>query len=556
MVNNIFMIIIVNALIQLLNFFNNATYTRPIGDQLGVSIILFTISIYSFIYYYQFIRFFKHDRSSVRWTYITVIGGAVLVLISPFNKTPIFYSLISFALLLIYLKFSQVIRSLKTYDKDLFEEGYLDLVITKFRKTRQVVLTFFIILAIILGTMDVAESKIASNQGIAKILSNYFKFDNTKSEKIISELGRTSIDVETKGSLIEQVENLSKELESSYFNIRFTGLILAFLIIVTIIYGLLIRLKVRDLPSNSHIRDQLKNAFWLANDNDDKTGNKKGGRLDNKNLFFISIKIFCLWPTLISALIATHITWQLSFDIGESFLVFLSVFSVTAYGFSLNNIIDRFKDKFAKRKKYKLVNNPRALTIAKNQTFFFAFIAIVSGLYLPTQSLIVILSVLTILTIYSWVNNNYGLLANILTSLCVALLVWVYPVSNNLEVLPNIILLSAFLFLYVLSREIIMDDYDYDSDLKYGKNSLPLIIGRKTAIYFSTILLSLTLILFSFLIVYLKMNLSLLIPVVGASLLSLYGYISYLTNRNDRNFKAFFTLTSISYLAIFGVILI
>ena len=651
LVFGIFSGIILLALAQLLDLLKGESF-RPLGDQLGVTLVLFFISIYSFFYFYQYIRYFQQDYTSNKWTIITVAGGGVLVLASFFNF-PFFYSLISIALLLIYLKLNKIVKSVSNYDRQKFAYGYLELyglnldektkefineylnrsedtsiekikelavkylgketkindyaieiilnskfyidsIKLKFIKIKKLVFGLFIMVAIVLGVTDYAHSKVSSEQGVVKILSNYFKYEN-KNSKIVSEnINELSKKIDTRNSIINQIlpliddsslnatkikegliqikkqkseiqlkiinENSGKlynNLESSIYSLRVTGLVLAFLIIVMILYVIILKHKVKHLPSNLEIKEVLKRVFWKVrkDDNNSSYGGETNSDLDKKSLFFISQYIFRPWPCLVSALISTHFAWQFSSNLYEPLLIFISVFSVTAYGFTINNIVDRFKDKYAIRKKYKLVNNPLSLLIAKTQAILFLLIALISSFYLPQQSIIVIISVILLLSIYSWVNNNYGIAANLLTSIFVALLVWVYPIEDKTQ-LANIILLSIYLFFYIFSREIIMDDYDYNSDFKYGKDSLPIVLGRKKAILLSLSILILTILMSVFLILYLNLNLTLLTPILGASLISLTGYLKYYKDNSIDNFNLLFKLTSLSYLTVFGVFLI
>ncbi len=273
---------------------------------------------------------------------------------------------------------------------------------------------------------------------------------------------------------------------------------------------------------------------------------------EGKSLLFIALKILCWWPSFISALIATQVTYYFSHSWKDTLLVFMSVFSVTAYGFTINNIIDAEKDKFAPRKTYKLIFSKRAMQVAKIQAILFVCLAIGLGLFLPTQSLIILCATLVLLSVYSFINNKYGLIANVLTSLCVSALVWVYPISGDFSVFEMVIL-SLFMFLFILSREIYMDDYDFHSDKKYGKRSLPISIGRQQAKLLSLTIVTTTVIVLSFIVFNYSLNIKLLVPIIGAPLISYLGYIKYYVDNSDKNFKLFFNTTSFAYITFFGV---
>ena len=404
--------------------------------------------------------------------------------------------------------------------------------------------------------IDFFLSDLSSNQeGIVQLFTNYFDYNNPVLNDLLTEVNESNYSSSVKESMKSKIFKLNNELISLNFNSRMTALLLVGFIIITFLYILIVRSRVKGLPTNHQTREALKIAFWKEETDDNNTSMKNSNEkiklnFDNMSIFFISKKIFCLWPSLISGLISANITWQISTDIKDTFLVFLVVFCACAYGFSLNNIVDRYKDKYAKRKKFKLYNSPRALKIAKTQTLIFGLSSVIISLFLPLQTFYITLSVVGILSIYSWINNKYGILANLLTSLCVSLLVWVYP-SSSLENFSNIVALSIFLFFYIFSREIVMDEYDYESDFKYKKSSIPIYIGKYNSLLLSLTLMTLNAIM---LIVYIKftnLNQTLLFPVIGTSLLSSITLIKYIVKKDDLNFNRYFEVTSLSYLFIF-----
>ena len=269
----------------------------------------------------------------------------------------------------------------------------------------------------------------------------------------------------------------------------------------------------------------------------------------------VSIRLLCLFPSFVAGLIGALIYFKHSQNIVESSFCFLMVFLTTAYGFTLNNFIDRYKDLNAPRvrNKLNLVNNPYALRVANTNISIFFVLSIFISFFIDNQSILINSLALIILTLYSFINNKYGILANFLTALCPAMLIWIYPFSQ--EYLMTAILLFVFIFVYVFSREIIMDTNDRSADIEIGKTSFPILFGSKFSKFFAFTLLIITSSILSLIIILNSFDYSLLFPIIGTTLISAIGYVLYLRSSTEDNFKYFFNLTSFSYILIFVALL-
>jgi 4-hydroxybenzoate polyprenyltransferase len=269
-----------------------------------------------------------------------------------------------------------------------------------------------------------------------------------------------------------------------------------------------------------------------------------------KNYSYISIKLLCLFPSLIAGLIGGLIYFKHSQNILGSLICFGMVFFTTGFGFTINNLVDRYKDRYAPkvRSKLILVDNPRALKIAIFNSILFFLFSFLLSLNLNLQALIINTTALLILTLYSYINNKYGIVANFLTALCPALLVWIYPVQQDLMI--DSLLLFSYIFIYIFSREIIMDTNDRFADAKIGKSSFPILFGEKFSKIFAFALLIATSIILTFIITYNGFNSFLLFPIIGSTIVSAIGYLAYIKSSTEQNFKYFFNSTSFSYLLI------
>ncbi len=213
------------------------------------------------------------------------------------------------------------------------------------------------------------------------------------------------------------------------------------------------------------------------------------------------------------ALIHTFLVNSYLSDFHFSILT-LSVLSITAGGYIINDIYDIEADK---------INKPNKLfidkTISKKNAwtsyFLLTFFGLTLGVFLSISELLPLYSLYFIFTIiglffYSKNFKKQILIGNIVVSFFVGLTFFLlisFELHNNFETPYNdktngvymifpfgaVMGYSFFSFLTTFVREIIKDIEDINGDLKLKSNTLPIIIGRKRAskiaFFFSAVLL-------------------------------------------------------------------
>ncbi len=210
----------------------------------------------------------------------------------------------------------------------------------------------------------------------------------------------------------------------------------------------------------------------------------------------------------------------------QVFLAAIVVFLVTAGGNVLNDIMDADSDK---------VNHPERpipagkLTSTKASYYFFLLFAvpvIISGLFLPLISFIIVLAAEALLVLYEMKTKRLGLTGNVSISILVGL-IFIFGGTAVNSVL-KMLLLFLMAALATLSREVIKDMEDIKGDV--GRKTFPRVHGVGSAYY-----LSLASIVAAILISYLPYYLSIftylyLIPVALSDAIFLF---SAFTAKND-----------------------
>ncbi len=265
------------------------------------------------------------------------------------------------------------------------------------------------------------------------------------------------------------------------------------------------------------------------------------------------IRVICAWPSLISALIGSSIYYSVLDNKWNSVFIFVMVLFTTMFGFSLNNIIDRHKDLLSRARKVNLVDDSALLQKIKVLTLLFIVGSILISTFMPWSVFLINFIVLIILSGYSFINNKYGIFANILTSFCPFLLIWLYPFENGIKI--EYLLLSIYVFFYVLCREFVMDHFDYEADKSVDKSSLAITFGKRRSLQISVILLTIVAVLLSVLVINLNLKFSLILTIYLSTMVSFLSLIPYSQNLDEKSFLNYFSWSSVAYVSIFFSIL-
>jgi len=198
----------------------------------------------------------------------------------------------------------------------------------------------------------------------------------------------------------------------------------------------------------------------------------------------------------------------------QFFLLILSVVSITASGYIINDIFDIKADEINKPSKVivsKLITIEKALLWYKTTTAFGLVLGIALCLRIekPTYSFLFIATAL-LLYYYAKILKGKPFIGNFLVALLIAISIAILiifdidlSIQNNSQRLAInvILLLSTFSFVMNLIREIVKDIEDIDGDKKLNINTLPILFGRNRTRTFALILCLIPIGLLTFLIV-------------------------------------------------------
>ncbi len=194
-------------------------------------------------------------------------------------------------------------------------------------------------------------------------------------------------------------------------------------------------------------------------------------------------KLIRLYGSIISATISGMLAGINLRSLPDGIAVWLSIFFTITFGFAINDYFDHIKDSIYPDKHVIaagwLTRKQVALIAAA-----LAGLSCLSTLLLHPFQQWINISLLLILTVYSWINNRYGILANALVAVCSALSILIALPGMGWSIITWAGI-SAFLFIF--GREIIKDLHDVEADSSIGKSSVPIRYGKSQA--FSTAIL-------------------------------------------------------------------
>ena len=157
-------------------------------------------------------------------------------------------------------------------------------------------------------------------------------------------------------------------------------------------------------------------------------------------------------------------------ELKNSTILMVSVFSGSAFCFLVNDIYDRKKD-LMNNKKRPIATGLVPLSIARNTSAFFGLLLLTTSWFLGIHAFVLAISFLIATSVYSYVNSQTGLLANIIVALLVAGTQWGVALLKPEGLLW---VTSFFLFLLTIPREMMLDWLDMPGDKQSGKPSFPM----------------------------------------------------------------------------------
>lgn len=226
-------------------------------------------------------------------------------------------------------------------------------------------------------------------------------------------------------------------------------------------------------------------------------------------------------------------------------IVFAFVSLTTSFGFVINDYFDKEKDKLSHPNRM-IPSNKMSSSSVLVVAIILSFLSFLISLQLNFTIISINVSTIILLSIYSVINNKYGIWANIITALISSFVVIIGMVTSEMN--PFIIYLSISIFFFIFAREILLDIRDVVSDKYIGKTSIPIIFGKSKAVVISALLFILSSI-FLF-VTSLISNSTLFVLLIGVLLnvVLWISFILYYTNQTSSKLERFLILTRILFI--------
>jgi 4-hydroxybenzoate polyprenyltransferase len=262
-----------------------------------------------------------------------------------------------------------------------------------------------------------------------------------------------------------------------------------------------------------------------------------------KNLLVSTFKLIRIIGSIISATISGLLTYVHLHNWRSGVLVWLAIFFTITFGFAVNDYFDHEKDSIYPDKHVIAAGQLTRKQVGYIAALLFLLSAIVTVFLAPFQQLLNS-ALLLILLVYSWINNKYGIWANILVAICSSLSVLIAQNDIRLSLLT---FSSVSVFFFITGREIIKDIHDVEADTVVGKQSLPISYGLVAA-FRAALLLTLASFVFSVFTSWYYQTWLYLLIMVPAHGLYLYFLLRYKSRTEEKHYKDFSVYSKISFL--------
>ena len=516
---------IFESIIKLIDSFydNSLGY---VAETLATVLILIALSLMCLNFFRKILRYFKDDDRE-KFLNIALTGVFGILLYLSANKS--FYSLITFAFIVLYIRMELLIRTSK-------KEKCSDKIISFFRKYRNIYVGLIFISLIITVPLDFG-------------IIDYFDLKSNENNEI-KILDREVFSLEQKGILSSEFSENYKNLKANYYQSNLGFMVSVSLIAFSLfIYAVYIIRNIigRDNKFESdftEIREELIEKF--GNKKQEESTNEFSIKTkEKKNAILVLINL--IRPTSIYAgVISFLISLILGNILLNSLVLGLVVFSTSSYGFSLNDYFDKEKDKINHKNRVLPSGLLTDISVFKISVAFFLFTLLLIPILSEFQQTISIIT-LILLSVYSYINNKFGFLSNIITSLCSSLAI---IITLEYFQMSLVFAISIITFFYILSREIILDIYDIEADRTQGKTSVPLYFGKKKANIIASLFFVLSFILTICISLYYNNIAFLIFTGIIGTFLNVYSYINYLNKQTDSSFEKFDLISRASFILV------
>jgi geranylgeranylglycerol-phosphate geranylgeranyltransferase len=444
--------------INLLDIFNKRSY--PIKE-VFIFIFLIILVIQCLFFYYKLIIKMRESFMGNLFTIILSVIPIIFIIIT-IKIIPLF-TFVGIGMAFICLK-----------SGDLFRFAKSEQILNETKKYFKRIFLFYILLSVIIISIGVLV-----DSGYAPFFPKYEKNLNIiiiRNEIINQKLSSEKVEI--------ALNNLNYTIES-ITGIKDTiigaSIISVFLIIPFIGYKFIL---IRNIKLNN-VLSELE-TYYNENQFDSPPSEHK--IINNIKSFLTIIRPFV---SSISGFIATVVYFQTTnkFQIQPAIFLFFIVFLTTAYGFVLNDYFDIEKDKID-HKNRPLPSGKISPKNALLLSVLFATLSLFFSIFIGIEGLIINILTISLLGIYSKINNKYGVLANIITATISSFVLIIGMSVGSFSWI--IFYLSFATFFLILGREIILDIRDLNSDRAIGKESYPLKHGIKKSVNMAILLFSIT----------------------------------------------------------------
>jgi 4-hydroxybenzoate polyprenyltransferase len=267
------------------------------------------------------------------------------------------------------------------------------------------------------------------------------------------------------------------------------------------------------------------------------------------NLIKHVLKLIRIDTSIIAAFISGIICYRVG-SVGNALFVFASTFFTITYGFSLNEVIDAKKDEVEPDGHViacKLMSRRQGAIISA----ILFICSIVSASHLSTFQAGLSLLALIILSLYSYINNKYGIIANALVSICSGISILIGQKQFDL----NIVAISGLsVFFFIFSREIILDIHDIKADRSIRKKSLPIVLSVNEAFIIAIIFSILSLV--NCIVVGIIYSRWLYIAIMVIAHIVYFRYLNRYRNKKEAyTYNQFVTYSRLSFLLLIPALL-
>jgi len=359
---------------------------------------------------------------------------------------------------------------------------------------------------------------------------------------IIDELRTSGIENSSRQAIIRRLNILRSMLDSTNIAVSSITHVTFYFVLVLVLYGAYRAVVVRGITLDEVVAELR--TYYSARLFEDEPPSGGGSTL---LMLFALVVIARPFMSMIAGLVtlAVYLATVSMLLVPNMILLFLTVFLTSAYGFVLNDYVDIEKDKINHPQRVL----PKGLLLPSTALRFAIATGVFSLLFSANFSLnVFLLNVLTLflLSIYSFINNRNGILANVITATNSAFVLVIGMLAGQYNGL--ILWLSLATFLLILGREVILDIRDIVSDRAISKSSIPIHFGIKKSI----IIASFSFLLSSVITILSSMFFEGMWPKIlvsgGFNIILWVSFVYYMIFQNERSLNTFLLSTRLAFL--------